>query len=461
MIEELQYLPLKDIEKDRLGFEEKAQDIATFINHFSPKLPYSLSINGSWGAGKSTMLNFIETKLDKGKCKVVRFNPWMITEKEDLIKSLFEEIYYAMGEGDFQNAKNAFFKYARKIIPSATKALTFAGAYMHGLAPAAATTASTIAGDTTQVISDALFDEKPLSKRKKDLNTMLDETLREDGQKIVIMIDELDRLFPDEVVTVFQMIKSNLDLPGLFFVVAMDEEVVFDALKEKGVSKPDYYLQKIFQRSYLINTKYQIKTLSENYIMKYLDDDKTSHIELREALLAYFYLEDKHFIFSPDKPPSFYDSSLQDNYTHRNNADKWDIGESYYDVSKVLSSDLNIHNPRAFLRLAEILIEKWDRYYNHIFKQEKEIKHFVYVSFLIFISHYTYPDYTEVHYLMKNKRTDDDRPLFIQEVGMHIQYLIPSFTYTIQDDTFHDVDCNYVMRLAIEYLNQFPDLKEQ
>lgn len=460
MIEELQYLPLEDIEKDRLGFEEKAQDIATFINNFSPKLPYSLSINGSWGAGKSTMLNFIETKLDNGKCKVVRFNPWMITEKEDLIKSLFEEIYYAMDEGDFQNAKNAFFKYARKILPSATKALTFAGAYMHGFAPAAATTASTIAGDATQVVSDALFDEKPLSKRKKDLNTMLDETLREDGQKIVIMIDELDRLFPDEVVTVFQMIKSNLDLPGLFFVVAMDEEVVFDALKEKGVSKPDYYLQKIFQRSYLINTKYQIKTLSENFIMKYLDYDKKSHLELQGALLAYFYLEDHHFIFAPSKPASFYDSSLRDNYTHRNSSEEWAIGESYYDVSKVLSSNLNIHNPRAFLRLAEILIEKWDRYYNYIFKKEKEIKRFVYISFLIFISHYAYPDYTEVHYLMKNKRQDDDRPLFIQEVGMHIQYLIPSFTYRIQDD-FHDVDCDYVMRLAIEYLNQFPDLKEQ
>ncbi|WP_305455531.1 KAP family P-loop NTPase fold protein [Bacillus mycoides] len=458
MMEELQYLPLEDIEKDRLGFEGKAQEIATFINNFSPKLPYSLSINGSWGAGKSTMLNFIETKLDKRKCKVVRFNPWMIAEKEDLIKSLFEEIYYAMGEGDFQNVKNAFFKYARKIIPSATKALTFAGAYMHGITPAAAATASTIASDTVQVISDELLDEKPLSKRKQDLNNMLDETLREDGQKIVIMIDELDRLFPDEVITVFQMIKSSLDLPGLFFVVAMDEEVVFDALKEKGVSKPEYYLQKIFQRTYLINTKYQIKTLSDNFIMKYLASDKKSHRALREALLAYFYLEDRYFIFKPDKSPSFYDSSLSDNYQSCNNDSEYTIRSSYYGISRALSSELNIHNPRAFLRLAEILIEKWDKYYNHIFEKEKEIEHFVYVSFLIFISHYACPDYTEVHYLMQIKDTDDKRPIFIQEIGSHIQYLIPSFTYKIED-RLREIDCDYVLRLAIEYLNQFPDYK--
>ncbi|MRB19199.1 hypothetical protein GH853_32545, partial [Bacillus thuringiensis] len=90
-----------------------------------------------------------------------------------------------------------------------------------GIAPAAAAMAGTISGDTAQVVSDSFFDEKPLSKRKTDLNNILDQTLREDGQKIVVMIDELDRLFPDEVVTVFQMIKSNLDLPGLFFIVAM------------------------------------------------------------------------------------------------------------------------------------------------------------------------------------------------------------------------------------------------
>lgn len=130
------------------------------------------------------------------------------------------------------------------------------------------------------------------------------------------MIDELDRLFPDEVVTVFQMIKSNLDLPCLFFVVAMDGKVMLDALKTKGVSKPDYYLQKIFQRSCLINTKYQIKTLSENFIMKYLDQDKKSHRELQEALLAYFYLEDHVFIFVSRKSASFYDILLSNDYTH-------------------------------------------------------------------------------------------------------------------------------------------------
>ncbi|PEW80487.1 hypothetical protein CN445_30215 [Bacillus cereus] len=448
----LDFLPLENIEKDKLGFKEKAEEIANFINGFSPKLPYSLSVNGSWGAGKSTMLNFIESKLDEGKCKVIRFNPWMISESDELIKNLFEEIYYAMGEGDFKKAKDTFFKYARKIIPSATKALTFAGTYMYGMAPAAATTASTVAGEATQVVSDVLFDEEPLSKKKKDLNKMLDETLREDGQKIVIMIDELDRLFPEEVITVFQMIKSNLDLPGLFFVVAMDEEAVFDALLKKGITKPEYYLQKIFQRKYFINTKYQIITLTKNFITTHLNLDKKSHKSLHDAILAYFHLEHSKFIYAPDKPASFYDPSLGEDLRKYDSTEDKIIKDSYYRISDLLASEINLHNPRAFLQFTETLIERWDDFYTYVFKEQKDIEHYVYISFLVFISHYAYPNYTEMRYL--NSLDEKSMPLFIQEIARHIAHLTPAFT---QPDKYIFLD--RALEASISYLNKFPDFR--
>ncbi|PYE96172.1 P-loop NTPase fold protein [Bacillus sp. 196mf] len=456
MIKELQYLPLDDVDRDRLGFRGKAEEIAGFINDFSPKLPYCLSINGSWGAGKSTMLNFIATNLDKGKCITVRFNPWMISEREELIKNLFEEIYYAMGEGNFHKARDKFFKYAEKVVSPLTKVATFATAYLNGVNPTVANTTANVTGETVQGIGDLVFD-KPLSKRKHELNKIMDETVREDGRKIVIMIDELDRLFPEEVITIFQMIKSNLDLPGLFFVIAMDQEVVFDALKKEGISKPEYYLQKIFQRRYLINTKYQIRTLSQNFILEHLNFDSKSHNALGEAILAYFYLNESHYVYSPKQSPSFYRPELSDNYKLRNDSGDYNIRNSYNIVAELLGSQINFHNPRTFLRFSEILIEKWDKYYNHIFELEKDIKRYVYVSFLIFICYYAYPDYTEPYHLQRDKSKDDDRPLFIQEVANHIQQLIPTFTYENEDREMETAYCNTVIRLAVNYLNQFPD----
>ncbi|WP_242306537.1 MULTISPECIES: KAP family P-loop NTPase fold protein [Bacillus cereus group] len=458
-MKEFQFLPLDDTDRDMLGFKEKAEEIAEFINDFSPKLPYCLSINGSWGAGKSTMLNFVATNLDKGKCITVRFNPWMISEREELIKNLFEEIYYAMGEGNFYKAKDKFFKYAEKVVSPLTKAAAFATAYLNGVTPAAATTMANVTGETAQGIGDLIFD-KPLSKRKHELSQVMEDTVREDERKIVIIIDELDRLFPEEVITIFQMIKSNLDLPGLFFVVAMDQEVVFDALKKEGVSKPEYYLQKIFQRKYLINTKYQIRTLSQNFILEHLNFHNESDNALEEAILAYFYLNESYFVYSPKQSPSFYWHELSDDYKLRNDPGDYNIRRSYNTVAELLASQLNFHNPRTFLRFTEMLIEKWERYYNHIFEFEKDIKRYVYISFLIFISYYAYPDYTEPYYLQREKSKDDDRPLFIQEVADHIQQLIPSFTYEDEDKEMQTVYCNTVIRLAINYLNQFPDFVE-
>ncbi|PIE92160.1 hypothetical protein CO726_28085 [Bacillus fungorum] len=463
MTTEIQHLPLKNIDTDKLGFKEKAQEIADFINKTSPQLPYSVSINGSWGAGKSTMLNFIESKLEKGKCKVVRFNPWMISDSDELIKNLFEEIYFAMGEGAFKKAKDKFYAYAQKLIPSATKALTFAGAYVHGIPPAAATTVSTIAGDTVKVVSDSLFDEKPLSKRKQDLNNMLDETLREDEQKIVIMIDELDRLFPDEVVTVFQMIKSNLDLPGLFFVVAMDDEVIFDALSKKGISKPEYYLQKIFQRKYMISSKYQLMTLTDKFVLNNLNKDTLeSEKTLEKCLKAYFYLEEKYYALNSVIKTNEYDSLTPPNGWIAVVNDDALIKESYLLVFDALMREINLHNPRTFLNFKELLLERWSDYYNHIFNnnKEKKIPCFIHTAFLIFIAHYFYPNFVEIKTFTETTHKNKEVPNFLNIISEHIHVITPYF----EEDTNSPYDRGgkrlfpkSIIKTAILYLYKFPD----
>ncbi len=458
MIEELHYLPLNDIDRDRLGFKEKAEEIAAFINDFSPKLPYCLSINGSWGAGKSTMLNFLETNLDKGKCITVRFNPWMISEREELIRNLFEEIYYAMGEGNFHKAKDKFFKYAEKLVSPLTKAATFATAYLNGITPAAATTMANVTGEAVQGIGDLVFD-KPLSKRKHELNKIMDETVREDKQKIVIMIDEIDRLFPEEVITIFQMIKSNLDLPGFFFVVAMDEEVVFDALKEKGISKPEYYLQKIFQRKYLINTKYQLMTLTDNFILKLLNvENNEAHRILDGILRAYFYGNSAFFATDPQKKASEYRNDYEDGWSI-NSYDSSDIIDSYENVIESLRIDINLHNPRTFLSFSQLLLEQWSNYYRHVFSKEKNIACFTHVSFLIFVAHFIYPSFIDTRYIgiEKEQLSDESIPVFIRNINKHIEKIIPDVRD--QGETYIRTyfPGSSIIRTSIIALTKFPD----
>ncbi|WP_145409385.1 P-loop NTPase fold protein [Paenibacillus xylanexedens] len=44
-----------------------------------------MSIDGAWGTGKSTILNYIEQHLDLHRCSIVRFNPWALSNKEQIL----------------------------------------------------------------------------------------------------------------------------------------------------------------------------------------------------------------------------------------------------------------------------------------------------------------------------------------------------------------------------------------
>ncbi|MEH6945281.1 KAP family P-loop NTPase fold protein [Bacillus sp. JJ722] len=243
MLEEINYLPVDDTSYDKLDFKSKAIEIASVINNFPTYSPFSISINGPWGSGKSTMLNFIEQSLDKKKCNIIRFNPWTVSDEDSLITNLFEEIYYEI-DGGVTNAKQKFAEYAQKIISPATKLSSYVGALSNGIDPRMAGVISNSAGESAKGIGEILF-TKPLSKRKKELHKEMKLRYSDTEQKIVVLIDELDRLFPDEIITVFQMIKSALDFPGLVFVVAMDEIIINEALIKIGINNPTYYLEKI------------------------------------------------------------------------------------------------------------------------------------------------------------------------------------------------------------------------
>ncbi|PFS88264.1 KAP family P-loop NTPase fold protein [Bacillus thuringiensis] len=461
-MDELQHLPLEHVDNDKLGFKEKSEEIASFINKFSVNLPYSLSINGSWGAGKSTMLNFIENNLNKGKCKVVRFNPWMITDREELIKNLFEEIYCAMGEGELHRAKEKFSKYAQKLLAPAAKAIAFVGAYKAGMPPTVATGTSVVVGETTQAFSDTIFEDKPLSLRKKELNDILNQTIRPDGQKIVIMIDEIDRLFPEEVITVFQMIKSTLDLPGLFFVVAMDEEVVFDALTKQGISKPDYYLHKIFQRKYFINTRHQLMTLTDNCIIKFLDmENNESHRVLSEVLKAYFYGEQDYFALHPPTEASDLDSSLEGKWQVVPISSDYTI-DSYHKIVGIMKERINLHNPRTFISFSQFLLENWSNYFRAVFSKEKKVPCLIHASFLILVAYFLYPSFVDIKNLTDRKgdSTNVKLPDVLVEIRNHIWTIIPDLEESDRIDYYQgrvEKFPDSVIRTSIISLNKFPD----
>ena len=66
--------------------------------------------------------------------------------------------------------------------------------------------------------------------------------------KLIIIIDDIDRLDSNEIQEVFMLVKKNADFPNTLYLLAFDEEVVKKALIDKGTPEHNY-LDKIIQAS--------------------------------------------------------------------------------------------------------------------------------------------------------------------------------------------------------------------
>lgn len=81
----------------------------------------------------------------------------------------------------------------------------------------------------------------------------LDATLRDNPGKIIIIIDDLDRLNSREIRQVFQLIKSIADFPNTIYILSFDKKIIVNNLRseQRYVKKEESskYLEKIVQIS--------------------------------------------------------------------------------------------------------------------------------------------------------------------------------------------------------------------
>lgn len=87
-------------------------------------------------------------------------------------------------------------------------------------------------------------------KKKANLDSTkkaLEKALKEVKKKIVIVIDDIDRLTNTQIRDIFQLVKSVGELPYIIYVLAMDREIVERALTEVHQTDGSRYLEKIIQ----------------------------------------------------------------------------------------------------------------------------------------------------------------------------------------------------------------------
>jgi len=119
-------------------------------------------------------------------------------------------------------------------------------------------------------ISDYLLQYSKLSEKTlKQLKDELNNLILERKKRLLIVIDDIDRLNTKEIKQIFQLIKLNADFNNTIYLLAFDRNIVEKSLEEQeGVSGKEY-LEKIVQVSFDVPLVQKQKLYS--YLFSQLD----------------------------------------------------------------------------------------------------------------------------------------------------------------------------------------------
>ena len=210
--------------EDTLDINRHASALTSFIKQSTT--PMTIGIQGEWGSGKTSLLNAIYHDLDQeGVYKQIWINSWehalLTTPEESLLKIVNEIIHEMLQTDEKMDRKNDIKNIASTV---------FKGALRIG--------ATAIAGKEAVDVTDELMGENTngIKQLREQLNDLAQEIRNRDTnpiEKIVIYVDDLDRIEPKDAVQVLELLKNIFSVPNCVFVLAIDYQVVVKGLEHK------------------------------------------------------------------------------------------------------------------------------------------------------------------------------------------------------------------------------------
>lgn len=270
-----------DIESkiDFLNYSEASEIIINVLQN-PQMLPISIGVFGSWGTGKSTILNLIEKNIEhienNDDYVIIRFDAWLYQGFDDARASLLEVINTEISKLVKQDEK--LYEKALSIGKRINKlralgwaaegtALAFGVPTFGLLSKAIDSIGNGINGsageedaqNVTEIISkgkeslkDILNEEKSSAPKEiTALKSEFEDLLESLNKKVIVFVDNLDRCLPKQTIETLEALRLFLFMKNTAFIIAADEEMVRFAVKDhfNGIDERHItdYLDKLIQ----------------------------------------------------------------------------------------------------------------------------------------------------------------------------------------------------------------------
>lgn len=200
----------------------------------------TVGVTGEWGSGKTSILNLLHECIERryANAVVVRFDPWLISGRDDLIRQFFAEVVGTINAEP--SLKESLKDLADKLADYGTSLSPAADLHTPGL--------GALVGGGFKVTKRLIQRDTGLHAQRDKITQLLATVCN----PIVVMIDELDRVEDGEIRAVAQLVRSIADFPSISYVLAYDVQRVVQALgagvgDEERAERGRVYLEKIVQ----------------------------------------------------------------------------------------------------------------------------------------------------------------------------------------------------------------------
>lgn len=251
--------PINSRDNDLYSYSRLAERIVDCIcSANADDSSFSIGISGSWGSGKTSLINLIESGLSDRKGhslnvpEVLRFNPWRFNSQEQLLTEFFNSIRTKLTGTSFNLEK--------KTCNSIGEALS---AYSASISYPSLASLSTLLFSPNPPLGAALSIGsryaikigawvlgrllKSYVKSLEDQKREIDKKLKKVRPNLVVVFDDIDRLSDDEICSVFKLIALTASFPHVVYLLAYDRSIVERALNKIQKGDGAGYLEKIIQ----------------------------------------------------------------------------------------------------------------------------------------------------------------------------------------------------------------------
>lgn len=238
--------------------------------------PLTIGLYGSWGSGKSTILNLIQEKTKVNEKNVTVFvNAWMFEGYDDAKSALMEVILRTLEENETLKQKVGdkikglkdridWFRLGSSVVKTSIPAVSaLLGNPLPLLLEGLKSNLPSNAEEAEETIK-SISAIKDYIKGETDENLVQNIRLfreefsemleKSDVDNLIIIIDDLDRCSPERIIETLEAIKLFLAVRKTTFIIAIDEDVVSYAVQVKYPKLEDFpmdittdYIEKIIQ----------------------------------------------------------------------------------------------------------------------------------------------------------------------------------------------------------------------